>query len=214
VNGEKVYARLYTRFGGTLTYMDYTYTAASLTAATLTAPTPGSTFTATSATFTWTTSSGATNYELFLGSTGPGSYNVFYSGNRTVTTLNATGLPTNGEKIYARLYTRFNTTLVYEDYTFTATTLPPAALISPTQGTMFSSASQAFTWNSVTGATYYEFFVGSTGPGSYNLYYSGHLSVTSVTVNNLPTNSETIYARLYTNIGGTLEYIDYTFTAQ
>jgi hypothetical protein len=214
VNGEKIYARLYTRFGGTLTYADYTFTAANLPAATLTAPTPGSTFTTTSATFSWTTSSGATNYELFLGSTGPGSYNVFYSGNRTVTTLNVTGLPTNGEKIYARLYTRFNTTLVYQDYTFTATTLPPAALISPTQGSMFTSSSQAFTWNAATGATYYELFLGSTGPGSYNLYYSGHLSVTSVTVNNLPTNGETIYGRLYTNINGTLEYIDYTFTAQ
>jgi len=214
VNGEKLYARLYTRFGGTLTYIDYTYTAASLTAATLTAPTQGSTFTATSETFTWTASTGATNYELFLGSTGPGSYNVFYSGNRTGATLTATGLPTNGEKIYARLYTRFNTTLVYVDYTFVATTLPPAALISPTQGSTFTSSSQTFTWNTATGSTYYELFVGSTGAGSYNLYYSGHITVASATVNNLPTNGETIYARLYTNFNGTLEYYDYTFTAQ
>jgi len=150
---------------------------------------------------------------LILGSTGPGSYNVFYSGDRTGTTLNATGLPTNGETIYARLYTRFNTTLVYEDYTFTATTMPPAGLISPTAGSAFTSASQTFTWNSATGATYYELFVGNTVPGSYNLYYSGHLSITSVTVNKLPTNGETIYARLYTNFNGTLEYYDYTFTA-
>ena len=213
VNGETVYARLYTRIGETLTYKDYTYTAASIAPAMLKAPTAGSTFTATSATFTWTAASGATNYELFLGSTGPGSYNVFYSGDRTGTTLNATGLPTNGETIYARLYTRFNTTLVYEDYTFTATTMPPAGLISPTAGSAFTSASQTFTWNSATGATYYELFVGNTVPGSYNLYYSGHLSITSVTVNKLPTNGETIYARLYTNFNGTLEYYDYTFTA-
>jgi hypothetical protein len=214
VNGEIVYARLYTRIGETLTYNDYTYTAASLTPAMLTAPTAGSTFTATSATFTWSAASGATNYELFLGSTGPGSYNVFYSGDRAVTSLTATGLPTNGEKIYARLYTRFNATLVYEDYTFTATTLPPAALISPSAGSAFSSASQTFTWNSATGATYYELFLGSTGPDSYNLYYSGHITATSVTVNNLPTNGETIYARLYTNFNGVLEYYDYTFTAR
>jgi hypothetical protein len=214
VNGETIYARLYTRLNGTLTHTDYTFTAASLTPAALTAPTPGSTFTATSATFTWTAAAGATNYELFLGSTGPGSYNVLYSGNRTGTTLNATGLPTNGEKIYARLYTRFGTTLVYEDYTFTATTMPPAALTSPTQGSTFTGASATFTWNAASGATDYELFLGSMGPGSYNVYYSGDLSVTSVTVNNLPTNGETIYARLYTNFSGTLEYYDYTFTAQ
>jgi hypothetical protein len=214
VNGETIYARLYTRLNGKLNYSEYTFTAASLTPATLTAPTAGSTLSATSATFTWMAAPGATNYELFLGSTGPGSYNVFYSGNRTVTTLNATGLPTNGEKIYARLYTRFNQTLVYEDYTFTARTMPPAALASPTPGSTFTSASATFTWNTAIGATYYEFFLGSTGPGSYNLYYSGHLSVTSVTVSKLPTNGETIYARLYTNFNGALEYYDYTFTAQ
>ena len=71
-----------------------------------------------------------------------------------------------------------------------------------------------FNWTTATGATDYELFVGSTAPGSYNLFYSGDKTVTSLTVNGLPTNGETIYVRLYTNFNGTLEYADYTFTAQ
>jgi hypothetical protein len=165
-------------------------------------------------TFTWTAATGATDYELFIGSTGPGSYNLFYSGNTTATSLKASGLPTNGETIYARLYTKFGGTLEYSDYTFKAVSQAPAALTSPTSGSTFTGTSVTFTWTAATGVTDYELFVGSTGPGSYNLFYSGDKTVTSLTVNGLPTNGETIYVRLYTNFNGTLEYADYTFTTQ
>jgi len=212
-NGEKLYARLYTKFGGVTEYSDYVYTAVPQAPAELMAPAPGTTLPAASAAFTWTAATGATDYELFIGSTGAGSYNLFYSGNTTATSLVAGGLPTNGETLYARLYTKFNGTLEYSDYTFKAVSQPPAMLNAPTQGGTLTGASAMFRWAAATGATYYELFVGSTGPGSYNLYYSGDKTVTSLTVNGLPTNGETIYARLYTNFNGTLEYFDYTFTA-
>ena len=213
VNGETLYARLYTKFGGVLEYNDYIYTAVPQAPAVLTSPTAGSTLPGTSATFTWTAATGATDYELFIGSTGPGSYNLFYSGNTTAISLTAGGLPTNGATLYARLYTKFNGTLEYSDYTFKAVSTAPAALSSPANDSTLTGASVTFTWTAATGATDYELFVGSTVPGSYNLYYSGDKTVTSLTVNGLPTNGETIYVRLYTNFGGTLEYSDYLFTA-
>jgi hypothetical protein len=213
-NGETLYARLYTKFGGVLEYNDYIYVAVAQAPAVLTAPMAGSTLPSTSVTFNWTAAIGATDYELFIGSTGPGSYNLFYSGNTTATALKAGGLPTNGATLYARLYTKFGAVLEYSDYTFKAVSQAPAALTSPVQGSTFTGASVTFTWTAATGATDYELFVGSTGPGSYNLYYSGDKTVTSLAVNGLPTNGETIYARLYTNFNGALEYVDYTFTAK
>jgi hypothetical protein len=212
-NGETIYARLFTKFGGVTEYSDYVYTAVPQAPAVLSSPTPGTTLPSSSVTFTWNAVTGATDYELFIGNTGPGSYNLFYSGNTTATSLLAGGLPTNGGTLNVRLYTKFGGTLEYSDYIFTAVSQPPAMLTAPTNGSTLPGSSVTFTWNAATGATDYELFVGSTGPGSYNLYYSGDKTVTSLTVSGLPTNGETIYARLYTNFNGTLEYFDYTFTA-
>ena len=212
-NGETVYARLFTKFNGVTEYNDYVYTAVSQAPAVLASPVPGSVLPGTGVTYTWTAATGATDYELFIGSTGPGSYNLFYSGNTTAISLVAGGLHTNGETLYARLYTKFNGTLEYSDYTFKAVSQPPATLTAPSNDRTLTSADVTFTWTTATGATDYELFVGSTGQGSYNLYYSGDKTVTSLTVNGLPTNGETIYVRLYTNFNGTLEYADYTFTA-
>jgi len=212
-NGETVYARLYTKFNGVLEYNDYVFTALSQAPAVLASPTPGSTLPGTCVTFKWTALTSATDYEFFIGSTGAGSYNLFYSGNTTATSLMACGLPTGGATLYARLYTKFTGNLEYSDYTFKAVSQPPAALTAPTQGSTLTGASATFTWSPATGSTDYELFLGSTGQGSYNLYYSGDKTVTSLMVNSLPTNGETIYARLYTNFNGTLEYFDYTFTA-
>jgi hypothetical protein len=103
---------------GSTLHADYTYTAASQ--ALLTSPTPGSTLTGSSVTFTWSTVSGATGYTLWLGSTGVGSNNLGGSGSTTATSYTKNGLPTNGETIYVRLFTIFSGGIVHTDYTYTA----------------------------------------------------------------------------------------------
>ena len=213
INGETVYATLYTKFNSTVVSYSYTFTAATIAVAALTSPTTGSTFASTNQVFTWTASPGATNYELFLGSTGPGSYNVYYSGDQTVTSLTATGLPINGEKIYGRLYTHFKSITYYNDYTFTATSLTAAVLTSPATASTFTSTSQTFTWTTAAQATNYELFLGSTGPGSYNIHYSGNLTQTSTVVSGLPINGETVYATLYTKFNSTVVRYAYTYTS-
>jgi hypothetical protein len=213
VNGETIYARLYTRGNGTLNHVDYTFTSASLTSAALTAPKAASAFTSSTAIFTWTAASGATGYQLFLGSTGPGSYNVYDSGKQTVTSLAVNGLPINGAPVYARLYTWFSGTTTFKDYAFTASSLTPATLTAPLAGATFSALNATFAWTAIAGATNYELFLGTTSPGSYNVFYSGDKTVTTLTVPGLPSNGEKIYARLYTRFNTTLAYEDYTFTA-
>jgi hypothetical protein len=118
VNGETVYARLYSFFGGAWHYLDYTYTAESL--ATLVSPAPNSTLTGTSETFTWSSGAGITLYYLFLGSEGVGSNNLYSSGYTTHNSVNVTGLPVNGETVYARLYWYVDGAWQHLDYTYTA----------------------------------------------------------------------------------------------
>jgi hypothetical protein len=210
-NGETIYARLFTYWGTAYAFTDYTYTALTATAATLTTPTPSSTFTSPTITFDWTAVTGATKYELELGSTGVGSSNVF-SSTTTGTTITATNLPANGETIYARLITYFGTATVSADTTYTAVT--QSALTTPTPGSAFTSTSVTFDWKTATSATGYLLHLGTTGVGSSNLDSSGQITGTTVTFTNLPTNGETIYARLFTYFGTASAYTDYTYTAQ
>jgi subtilase family serine protease len=214
VNGETIYARVYTRYNGTLVYNDYTYTA-WMQPPVMTSPTPGSTLTGSSATFTWTAAaSGNQGYWLFLGTTGVGSKNLYDSGQQTSTSASFNSLPTNGETIYARVYTRYNGTLVYNDYIYTAWMQPPV-LTSPTPGSTLSGSSATFTWTAASpGNQGYWLFLGTTGVGSKNLYDSGQQTATSATFSSLPTNGVTIYARVYTRYNGVLVYNDYTYKAQ
>jgi len=85
-------------------------------------PAPGSSLASASATFSWTAATGSGNqgYWLLLGTTGAGSRDVFDSGQQTATSVTVGNLPTDGATIFARLYTRYNGTLVYTDYTYKA----------------------------------------------------------------------------------------------
>ena len=215
VNGETIYARLFTDYNGTHLYQDYTFTASAQAALTL--PGTSGTLAGPNVTFGWSAATGSINgYFLHLGSTGVGSENLLNSTEYSASTTSValTGLPLNGETIYARIFTDYNGTHLYKDYTFTAST--QAVLTSPAQGTVLPGASVTFTWAPATGSiSGYFLHLGTTGAGSLNLLNSAEYSTatTSVTVNNLPVNGETIYARMFTDYNGTHVYQDYTFTS-
>jgi hypothetical protein len=167
----------------------------------------------TSATFTWTAETGSAGYWLYLGSTGVGSKDLYDSGELTATSATFSSLPTNGKTIYARVYAKYGSILVYNDYTYT--TAAQAVLITPTPSTALTGASATFDWTAATGSGNqgYWLFLGSTGVGSKDLYDSGQTTATTATFTKLPTNGETIYARVYTKYNGVLIYNDYTYTA-
>jgi hypothetical protein len=98
----------------------YTEAGGSASAA-LTTPAPGSVLAGSSVTFTWTPANGATAYQLWLGTTGVGSQNlgVINPVPDTSTSIAATGLPTGGATLYARLWSDVNAAWVSKDYTFT-----------------------------------------------------------------------------------------------
>jgi hypothetical protein len=210
-NGETIYLRLITNLSGAWVSNDYTYKAASL--AELTSPAIGSTFTSSSVTFTWSAAPAATDYYLWIGSTGPGSNNIYNSAPKTVTSYTFTAMPTNGETIYVRLITNFNGTWLHNDYTYTAKANAPAAMISPAASATFSGSSVTFSWTPESSATGYYLWIGSTGRGSNNIYNSAEKTVTSYTFTQMPTNGETIYVRLSTNYNGIWVSNYYTYTA-
>ena len=204
MNGT-VYVRLRS-YGSAWTYFDYIFNLPS--PATLTSPTQGTTLAGFGQTFNWAPATGAASYSLWLGSS-VGSGNLF-DGYTTASTITANNLPINGGMIYARLWTNFNGDKEYTDSTFTAG--GPATLTSPVQGATMAGASQTFTWAAASGATGYTLYLGSTGVGSGNLL-DAHTTSTTVTASNLPLNSGTIYARLWSNFNGVWGYTDSTFSA-
>jgi hypothetical protein len=213
-NGTTIYVRLWTELSGpTYLYNDYTYTEFTQPA-TMTGPTPSSTLTSAATTFTWNPASGSvTGYGLNVGTTGVGSANLVNIGPLSGTSVTV-NLPTNGTLIYVRLWTELSGNIyLYNDYTYTEFTQSPAAITSPSPGSMLTSASTTFTWNAgPAGTTGYGLNVGTTGVGSANLVNIGPLSGTSVTVS-LPTNGTLIYVRLWTELSGNIYlYNDYTYT--
>ena len=187
-------------------------TGLAATPAVLTSPTPNSTLTATAVKFTWSAGTGVSEYDLHLSAVSPGGYDLYVSGHITGTSKTVNGLPTNGEKIYARLYSIINGVTLYNDYTYTAASI--AKLTSPAPNSTLTANSVKFTWSTGTAVSQYDLHLSAVAPGGYDLYLSGHIAGTSTTVNGLPTNGQTIYARLYTILNGVTLYNDYTYTAK
>jgi len=214
VNGETIYARLQTSFNGFWTYTDSTFTATTLAPAKMTSPLVGSTFAGAGATFTWAPVNAATGYQLYAGSTGAGSKNLYNSGNLTGTSTTAGGLPNNGETVYVRLFTEFNGTSIYTDSTYTAATLVVATMTTPAPGSTLAGASVTFTWTPGVAVTNYQLLIGTIGAGSSGLYNSGSITASSAAVSKLPTTGATVYVRLLSESGGTWSHFDYTYKAK
>ncbi len=214
VNGVKLYARLWSRINGNWQSIDYTYTEAGTPApATLTSPAPGSVLSGSSATFSWTSGSGPTQYELWLSSVGVGQSELYNSGAVTPTSANVNGLPANGVKLYARLWSRINGNWQSIDYTYPEAGTPaPATLTSPAPGSVLTGPSVAFSWTNGSGPTQYELWLSGVGVGQSELYNSGAVTATSANVNGLPANGVKLYARLWSRINGNWQSIDYTYT--
>jgi sugar lactone lactonase YvrE len=178
----------------------------------LTSPTPSSTLTGASVKFAWSTGGGVSAYDLHLSAVAPGGFELYFSGHIAGTSTTVNGLPTNGEKIYARLYTIVDGVTVSNDYTYTAASI--AKLLSPAPSSTLTATSVTFTWSAGTPVSQYDLHLSAVSPGGYDLFVSGHRTGTSATANGLPTNGETIYARLYTILNGVTLYNDYTYKAE
>ena len=216
--GQPIYVTLFSLIAGAWQSASYTFTeSGSPQKATLTLPTSGTQLNG-SANFTWTAGGGVQSYWLNLGDspTGAGSKDIYSSGPTTALTTSVSGIPTNGVTVYATLYSYIDGAWQSNQYSFTETGSPSAAVLNtPQPETTLSGPSVTFAWTSGAGPTEYWFNLGTspTGPNSKNIYSSGPTTATSVNVTGLPTNGETIYATLYSLIDGVWQSASYTYTA-
>src|SRR5437773_2244451 len=95
-------------------------------------PPPGSTFTSSSVTFTWSAGS-ATAYFLFVGSS-PHGVDIYNSGQVTVLSKIVNNIPTDGRTIYVTLGSRVNGSWTANSYTYTAfnSSATPTPTVTPT----------------------------------------------------------------------------------
>ncbi len=217
-NGSTVYVTLFSEIGGNWQNNQYTYTAynAASAAGIMQTPTPGSTFTSSTETFTWSAGAGASSYWLDVGST-PGGNQYSQSGNLgNVLTTTVSGLPTDGSTIYATLYSLIGGNWVGNSYTYYAlnATGGLAVMQTPVPGTFINGNSATFTWSLDSSATSYWVDISAVAPGGNDVFQSGSLgNVNSVTVNSLPGNgTTTLYVTLYSYVGGQWSSNAYTYT--
>jgi hypothetical protein len=145
-----------------------------------------------------------------VGTTGAGSSNIF-GGTVAGQSKNVTGIPTTGGTLYVRLYSLINAVWQYNDYTYTEAAATPAAMSTPTPGSTLTGAAATFTWTAGTEVTEYDLHVGTTGPGSSNIF-GGTVAGQSKNVTGIPTTGGTLYVRLYSLINAVWQYNDYTYT--
>jgi hypothetical protein len=218
-NGSTVYVTLYGYINSAWSPNYYTYTAfnAGAETAVLTSPTPNSTLTGSSATFSWTAGTASPQeYWLDIGSSAGGN-NYYSSGNLgSATSTNVTGLPTTGGPVYATLYTLVNGSWTGNAYTYTAfnASSVEGVMTTPNPGSTLTSSTVTFDWTAGSGGPYsYWLDIGNTSGGN-NYYSSGNLgSAQTVTVSGLPTDGSAVYATLYTLINGSWVGNTYSYTA-
>lgn len=121
-NGSTVYVRLWTRFAAGWQYRDFTYQASASavvtsTKAVITSPAPGSQLPGSSATFTWSAASGASQYFLYVG-TSQGSNNIIGASTGLNLSLTVNNIPRGGQPVYVRVWTLGASGWQLNDYTY------------------------------------------------------------------------------------------------
>ena len=207
-----VFLKIITAWGSSS--FDYTYLEITPAPPALTAPAPvGGTLAGSSATFSWSAGAGNTAFRLAVGTQGVGASDVYNGPSTTNTSVALTAIPTNGVKLYVRLYYVQQAVTQSIDYLYTEAGTPtPPALTTPAPSTKLSGAAVTFKWSPGGGPTSYKLQLGTTGAGSSNVLTGAWGTGTSLAVSSIPTNGMPLYARLSYVLNGGTQSIDYVYT--
>ena len=181
--------------------------------ASITSPTAGTVLSGSNVTFTRDAGTGVQAFALQVG-TSLGSGDIFQLYSWPATSANVTGIPTNGSRIYARIWSFLNGSWQITDYAYTAATSSPASgkasLISPAPNSMLPASGVTFVRDNGIGAQAFGLQVG-TSLGSGDLLQLNAWATTTAYLGNLPTNGGTVYARIWSYVSGTWFINDYTY---
>ena len=210
--GGTLYVRLRSFSYGAWLFTDYTFAESGVASpAILSSPASGSTLGGSSATFTWTAGSGVSLYQLLIGTTGAGSWNVYGGPYTAATSVPVSGIPTGGGTLYVRVRSYINGAWQVSDSTLIESGVPiPAVLSAPATGSTLGGSSATFTWTAGSGVSLYQLLIGTTGAGSWNVYGGPYTAATSVPVSGIPTGGGTLYVRVRSYIKGAWQVSDST----
>ncbi|MFA5793924.1 MAG: fibronectin type III domain-containing protein [Candidatus Brocadiia bacterium] len=176
----------------------------------VTSPTPSNSATnvITTTQVSWASVSGATSYDVFFGTTAPGTF----VGNQSGTSYNPDTL-TYSTTYYWRIDSKNSVgTTTGNVWTFITQIAPSAQVTSPSpaNNTINASINQQLGWASASGATSYDVYFGTTSPGTFIINQSG----TSYNPGTF-TYSTTYYWRIDSkNATGTTTGTVWSFTTQ
>jgi uncharacterized repeat protein (TIGR03803 family) len=208
-SGATLYARLWTKAGGTWRYVDATFTAPPI--ARFTYPATSITTVDPTLPLTWTAVPNAQAYYLYIGST-LGAKDLVDTGEIQQTSyLLRSTVPVN-QTLYARLWTKAGGVWRFTDRTFSVMPLLARFTNPATAGTTIDRT-QPLTWTTVATAQAYYLYVGST-LGAKDLVNTGEIQQTSYLLRSTLPAGQTLYARLWTRVGGIWRYVDTSFTVR
>ena len=219
IDGSDVHLSLWYQAGGSWSVRRYVYTAVAGSGPAISSPTPGSTFTAATETIAFEENSlDVEDWWLYAGSS-LGGNDYFNSGSldATETSVDATGLATDGSTIHVTLWYRVaGMSWVSIPYTYTAATILGPEVSAPIPGSSLTGPSANFSWtDNGAGVIEWWIYAGSTGLGS-DYYDSGNLGLaTAATVTGLPGGGADVFVTLWYRLsaGGPWQRVEYTYTS-
>jgi hypothetical protein len=102
--------------------------------------------------------------------------------------------------------------LLISDLQFYGSREAPAEMVSPAPGSALTGPTVTFSWTTGSGVSQYWLYVGSS-VGAADIYSASQGTATSGTVSNLPMDGRTVFVRLWSLIGSTWQFRDYTYQA-
>lgn len=222
-DGRTLYVRLSYMVAGTWLFVDATYTAFTGAPAppTLWNPRPGSTLTSSTVTFSWTPGRNVSQYWLCIGSS-PGGRDLLNWNAGPLRELSVSGLPTDGRRLYVRIYSRSGATAPWQ---YTAANYTAAqsggsggggggsggtpVLTDPAPGSKIWAFNVQFRWTAGTGFNRYWLQVGRNVGGN-TIYDADVGSNRSALFMGIPGGGGPIYVRLWYKGDGPWRYTDWT----
>jgi hypothetical protein len=202
--GRHLYARIHTKFSDRWLSRDVDFTTAAAPPASLLQPANGAITSGAQVTFSWTSSSGALAYYLYVG-TAPGLKDVVDTGEISATTI--TRPVPEGRQLFARIYTKFVDHWESRDSQFRT-----ASVVSwtwPRDGASSVPSPATFRWTPVQGATY-DVSIGTVAGGNDVLQAQG-LSAATMGGVTLPAHTQ-LFGRIVAHVNGGAHQSSIQFT--
>lgn len=215
-DGRRVYVTLFSLISGAWQANSYFFTDFTTPSgkALVTSPADGSTLAGTSLALNWSGGTGVTSYALWVGSA-PLGYDL-YAAYENGSTSRTVTVPSDGRPVYVTLWSLIKGAWQQSTgWYFTADTASgnkKAKMTSPANGSMLTSGSGTFAWDSGSGVSSCALWIGSM-PGGYDLLAAGVTPGSSRLVS-LPTDGRKIYVTLWSLINGAYQACSYFYTAQ